>query len=309
MKIAPLVQHPAAAVVLARWYYDEWGRAAGLTLDDELAKLDKALHPGNLPLVLVAMDDSEVVGSIQLKEREMPQFPELSYWIGGVYVVAHHRGEGIGKRLIEHAVLAARRLGIDSLHLQTEDMSGGLYRQMGWMPLHRASNHGVEVLVMARQLAGKDPIRVELLADHRSAVPQLAQWFEREWPSYYGPQGPGNAQRDLESFATMDRLPMGVIALIDGAPCGVAALKADSIASHGHLSPWAAAGLVNASLRGKGIGARLLQALEQQASRLGYACIYCGTSTAGTLLERSGWLPVEEIMHEGEKLGIYRKSL
>lgn len=309
MIIHPLALHPAALTILARWYFDEWGREAGLTLEDEEAKLAKALQADDLPLVLIAIDEGEIVGSIQVKEREMPQFPDLVHWIGGVYVPARHRGKGIGRRLIEEAVTAAQRMGIEAVHLQTEDMSGGLYRQMGWVPLHRATNHGVEVLVMVREFPPRDAIKVDLLADHPAAVHQLATWFEREWPSYYGPDGPGNAQRDLASFASRDRLPIGVVALIDGVPCGVAALKPDSIASHSHLSPWAAAGLVNASLRGKGIGARLLEALEQEARRLDFTCIYCATSTSATLLERSGWLTLEEITYEGENLVIFHKLL
>ncbi|MGH8607612.1 MAG: GNAT family N-acetyltransferase [Gammaproteobacteria bacterium] len=53
------------------------------------------------------------------------------------------------------------------------------------------------------------------------------------------------------------------MALRHGRVCGIAALKAESIASHRHLSPWAAAGLVKPSERGRGIGAQLLAALER----------------------------------------------
>jgi GNAT superfamily N-acetyltransferase len=152
-------------------------------------------------------------------------------------------------------------------------------------------------------------ISVAPLALHPEAVPVLRAWFAAEWPGYYGPGGPGSAQRDLEDYAHQDSLPVGVIALMDGEICGVAALKAESIASHAHLSPWAAAGLVHPSLRGRGIGRLLLGALEEQARKLGFRHIYCGTSTAHTLLQRCGWELIETISHEGESLGIHRKAL
>ena len=152
-------------------------------------------------------------------------------------------------------------------------------------------------------------VRIEQLAMHPEAVSPLRHWFETEWPEYYGAGGPGDAQADLESFANRDRLPIGVVAFQDGELCGVAALKVASIASHRHLSPWAAAGLVKASERGKGIGARLIDAVERQARDLGFPCIYCGTHTANSLLECCGWELMERIVHEGHNLGIYRKAL
>ncbi len=150
---------------------------------------------------------------------------------------------------------------------------------------------------------------IEPLAAHRDVLPVLAQWFEREWPAYYGAGGRGNARDDLESFASEDRLPVGVVAFRDGALCGVAALKATSVASHAHLSPWAAAGLVEPSRRGRGVGTALLAALENVARRFGFPFVYCGTSSAESLLKRRDWELLERVRHEGQDLGIYRKAL
>lgn len=152
-------------------------------------------------------------------------------------------------------------------------------------------------------------VKIEQLVLHPKALSQLKDWFEAEWPSYYGAEGPGDAQRDLQSFANRDSLPVGVVAFQDGVLCGIAAIKADSIGSHSHLSPWAVAGLVKSSERGKGIGAQLISALEREARNLGYRHIYCGTSTANSLLTRCDWQLVEKIVHEGNELGVYRKSL
>jgi hypothetical protein len=53
----------------------------------------------------------------------------------------------------------------------------------------------------------------------------------------------------------------------------------------------------------------LVTALEEEARALGYRRIYCGTSTARSLLERCGWELLEEISHEGEALGVYSKAI
>ena len=152
-------------------------------------------------------------------------------------------------------------------------------------------------------------VSIELLAHHPWAVEPLREWFGAEWPEYYGAGGRGSALADLRAYANQGSLPVGVIALQSGILCGVAALKRDSIASHAHLSPWAAAGLVPPSMRGRGIGASLLAGLEEQARELGYRHIHCGTSSAQGLLERCGWQLGEMIVHEGRSLGVYSKAL
>lgn len=152
IKISLLARAPHVVPVLAQWYYQEWGREAGISLEDEMDKLSAALQTG-VPRVLVAMEADDAIGAIQVKQRELPQHPELPDWLGSLYLAPSHRGKGIGKLLIAEALSVAQSNGISTLHLQTEDFSGGLYRQMGWAPLMRAVNHGVDVLVMARSVA------------------------------------------------------------------------------------------------------------------------------------------------------------
>jgi GNAT superfamily N-acetyltransferase len=152
-------------------------------------------------------------------------------------------------------------------------------------------------------------VSFEPLAEHRELLPILQQWFEAEWPSYYCADGPGDAQRDLIAFANRGSLPVGILAFRNGSVCGIAALKAESIATHKHLSPWAAAGFVVLSERGQRVGTGLIAALEQEARTLGFRHIYCATSTAESLLRSSGWQFLERIVHDNEPLGIYRKAL
>jgi len=152
-------------------------------------------------------------------------------------------------------------------------------------------------------------VTVEPLARHPQAIAELCGWFEAEWPDWYGPAGRGSAAADLHAYANTGGLPCGVVAWHAGHVCGVAALKAKSIASHAHLSPWAAAGWVHPDLRGRGIGGLLLGALEHEARRLGFPGIHCGTSTAQNLLRRCGWQLMERVTHEGQDLGVYRKAL
>jgi GNAT superfamily N-acetyltransferase len=147
------------------------------------------------------------------------------------------------------------------------------------------------------------------LAAHRDRLPLLQAWFEAEWPQWYGAGGRGDARADLEAFAGRCELPIGIVALRGAELVGIAALKAESIASHRHLRPWAAAGLVTPSSRRQGVGALLLAALEDEAARLGFRRIYCGTSRAESLLLRCGWQLQQRITHDGESLGSYAEDV
>jgi GNAT superfamily N-acetyltransferase len=152
-------------------------------------------------------------------------------------------------------------------------------------------------------------LATELLCNRRDLMPLVSSWLLGEWPQWYGAGGPGDLQRDIQELsASPGELPIGIVVFADGIPVGFGALKAESIPSHAHLSPWAAAGFVLPSFRGKGIGATLLQALVAQARTVGFQVVYCGTSTAASLLTRSGWQWLESVTHAGKPLCIYRSG-
>jgi GNAT superfamily N-acetyltransferase len=152
-------------------------------------------------------------------------------------------------------------------------------------------------------------LTIEPLARHPGLIPLLAEWFVAEWPAWYASGGPGNIDQDLRAFATSETaLPIGFVAFLEGKPVAAGALKAESIPSHAHLSPWASAGYVVPEHRGQGIGAGLLAAMLTHAQKLGYPHVYCGTSTAESLLRRSGWSVIEVTQHAGTLLTVFRSA-
>lgn len=153
MKLALLTDHPEAIPTLAAWYFAEWGyEVPGNTLEKEKARLHQFLGVDQLPLLVVAMDEEGVVGAAQLKYREMDIYPEKEHWLGAVFVDPDFRGKRIARRIIAEVTSLARKFGVTELHLQTEQLDGGLYAAMGWEPTERVTYHGVEVLVMCKRL-------------------------------------------------------------------------------------------------------------------------------------------------------------
>ena len=77
-------------------------------------------------------------------EVEREQFPVVG--LGGVIVNAHHRGRGLGRRVVQAALMTATKLGPDFAMLFCHDDRAGLYQKVGF------SRVNAEVVV--RQSAG-----------------------------------------------------------------------------------------------------------------------------------------------------------
>lgn len=148
------------------------------------------------------------------------------------------------------------------------------------------------------------------LADARELVVPLAPMFIEEWEPYYGRQGPGDAESDLNDCCNRDEIPLALVAVnSDGEILGTASLKAKSIETHRHLSPWLAAMFVVERFRGRGVNAALVQAIEENAIRLGYDHIYVGARGMTSNMRETGWGLLDEAESLRGPIEIYEKSL
>ena len=148
-----LANHPQFIPTLADWYFKEWGY---LTKDNSLekvtAKLQEYLNTDKIPLILLAIEAGEMVGAVQLKYHEMTIYPEKEHWLGGVYVRPDYRGQRIAEKMIHSILSIAAKLGVDTLHLQTQRLDGGLYQGLGWKPIEQIIYRGIRVLVMEKKI-------------------------------------------------------------------------------------------------------------------------------------------------------------
>jgi len=153
MKLTLLADNHHAIPTIAQWYSDEWGYIGEgrSTVELEL-KLGDYLNHSKLPLIILAQTEGKLMGAAQLRSHEMDIYPDRQHWLGGVYVAPAFRGVGVGKALVEAIIEKAKLLGVNSINLQTEEMSGGLYSALGWQAVEQVNYHGIDVLVMEKQL-------------------------------------------------------------------------------------------------------------------------------------------------------------
>jgi GNAT superfamily N-acetyltransferase len=153
MNCVLLADRPDAVPVVARWYYEEWGRDVPDNSPEICAAwLAPQINRERAPLHLVAVNGAGILGTATIKLREMEQFPEREHWLGAVFVAPEFRGRGVAEALSKRAIELAAELGMSELFLQTDRLDGGLYARVGFSPLERAQSDDHEVLVMRKGL-------------------------------------------------------------------------------------------------------------------------------------------------------------
>ncbi|MGH1366828.1 MAG: GNAT family N-acetyltransferase [Calditrichia bacterium] len=153
MQLHLLAEIPDALDIIAQWYYDEWASVFDTkSLDDVKQGLKTYLNTDCMPLIVVAVVDGEIAGAAQLKYHEMDMFPDYEHWLGGVYVADGYRGKGMAEKIILRILEKARDFKVETIYLQTENLTGGLYARMGWEAIEQVHSKGSDVVVMKKSL-------------------------------------------------------------------------------------------------------------------------------------------------------------
>jgi len=97
--------------------------------------------------LLVAEVDGEYAGFLYWFTAERPWFdPTVSRYahIVEVQVVEEHRGKGIGRALLEHALKRLREEGIEAVYIDTtedNEVAQRLYESLGFRPFSRTLHY------------------------------------------------------------------------------------------------------------------------------------------------------------------------
>lgn len=140
---------------------------------------------------------------------------------------------------------------------------------------------------------------VRPLREAPGALGPLADLLRLTWPGWYGPDGPGDALADLRARLRRAGLPLGLVALRDGAPVGTVALDATSHGARAGEAPWLVGLVVASDARGRGVGSALVAAAEARARADGAQALHATTGPALGLLRRRGWVALR-VLADGE---------
>lgn len=153
-------------------------------------------------------------------------------------------------------------------------------------------------------------MKIEYLGDHPDLIPLLAGWIYDEWSFLY----PGKTSKYIESLLrrrlNKERLPLTLVAFEAGKPVGTVSLKASDMDTKKSLSPWIASLYVETPWRKKGIGSKLVKALEKKAGELNFRKLYLFTSDAlAAFYVHLGWKIKERTFYHSYSVTIMEKNI
>jgi ribosomal protein S18 acetylase RimI-like enzyme len=99
--------------------------------------------------VIVAERGGEIVGLVVLGVGDE------GFFVDNVAVDPSHQGQGVGKALLEHAEIAARDAGFDSIYLYTHERlveNLALYARIGYVEYDRRLHAGARIVYLRKTL-------------------------------------------------------------------------------------------------------------------------------------------------------------
>jgi len=131
IEIQPLADFPQAIPALAAWIHAEWGALEAIPPEEIEAGLRRNSGCREIPTTFVALSGCKPVGTVSLDTTDLPGFEHLGPWLASLFVEPEFRGQGLGSRLLKHAMDHAGRLGARPLWLWTL-RDTAFFEKHGW---------------------------------------------------------------------------------------------------------------------------------------------------------------------------------
>jgi predicted N-acetyltransferase YhbS len=154
-------------------------------------------------------------------------------------------------------------------------------------------------------------MEVHYLAEYRSWIPVIAQWFYDEWGDFYSDLTVRDIIERLEQRTNRDTIPLALVAIEDDAVIGTVSLKQYDMDTRMQYSPWLASLYVEKAHRNKGTAIKLIDAAIDKAVELGVEVLYLYTIIPQhmTFYILRGWKLVETTEYRGRTAVIVKKRL
>ncbi len=150
-----LKESPQYIDLLGAEIYREWDsmyKFQGKTEAEVIDTVRSRAVTDRIPLTMIAHENGTLLGSVTLKTSEGDDFPELSPWLAGVFVLPSYRGRNIGWNLVDFAEQVARdNFGVKKLFLYTSTAEN-LYLRKGYRCFSEKMKDGKIVKYMEKDL-------------------------------------------------------------------------------------------------------------------------------------------------------------
>lgn len=149
-------------------------------------------------------------------------------------------------------------------------------------------------------------VEIKFLADCKQVIPDLANLHYHEISKHWVPNANvERSEQNLIKHANFDKLPLTLVALINGQAVGMASLR-ENDGIQPERTPWLGSLVVDPAFRRKGIGEKLINAIKQQALLLGYSKLYllAFDPSIPTYYVKLGWLSIGTDQYLGHQVAV-----
>ena len=152
-------------------------------------------------------------------------------------------------------------------------------------------------------------MQIEYLKYHSDCIPLIAGWFHREWGHYYPELTIDDIEERLRERLNVDKIPLALVAMEGGEAVGTVSLKISDMDTRKQYTPWLASMYVREDKRKKGIGRKMVAAIEKKAKELGVEKLYLYTPDAEIFYAKLGWQRIEYTEYRGANVCIMKKKM
>jgi GNAT superfamily N-acetyltransferase len=150
IRIAAVSKQPELAPLVGEWRVNAFfNRPGGCTVEEMAARILKP--PGGPNETFVLFDGDRPVGTAGLMRSDLKCRPDLTSWLGGLYVEPAFRGRGHATALVRQVEDFARAVLVPVLWLHTRSAER-LYLRLGWLYAGLEQDQGHDVILMRREL-------------------------------------------------------------------------------------------------------------------------------------------------------------